>query len=69
MIKIGSNAKIEEVSKNKEKKKKANKEIPYVFFITIFISGMIGLLASSLVLRIFSDKNNDSVKEELIKSN
>ena len=60
---------IEEVKKEKEINKLSNQDIPYVFIIAVLISGMIGLFASSLVLSIFSTSEDNSVKEELIKSN
>ena len=60
---------IEEVKKEKEKNNKSSKDIPYVFIITVFISGMIGLLTSSFVLNIFSNSDNNSSKEELIQRN
>jgi len=60
---------IEEVKKEKEINKRSNQEVPYVFIIAVLMSGIIGLFASSLVLSIFSTSGDNSVKEELIKSN
>ena len=60
---------IEEVNKEKEINKNSGKGFPYFSIITIFISGIIGLLFSSIVLNIFSNTDNNSVKEELIKRN
>ena len=60
---------IEEVNKEKEINKNSGKGIPYLSIITIFISGIIGLLFSSIVLNILTNTDNNSVKEELIKRN
>ena len=60
---------IEEVKKEKEINKRFNQDVPYVFIIAVLMSGIIGLFASSLVLSIFSTSGDNSVKEELIKSN
>ena len=58
---------IEEVNKEKKINNQSNKDISYIFIIAIFISGVIGLLASSIVLNIFTNLENNSVKEEIIK--
>ena len=58
---------LEEVNKEKEINKKISKEIPYIPIIAIFLSGMMGLLASTIFLNIISNPDNNSVKEELIK--
>ncbi|MBK16870.1 MAG: transcriptional regulator [Prochlorococcus sp. SP3034] len=58
---------LEEVNKEKEINKKFSKEIAYIPIIAIFFSGMIGFFASSIVLNIFSNPDNNSVKESLIK--
>ena len=58
---------IEDVSIEGENNKNSTKEIPYLFFITVLISGLIGILASSIVLNIFSNIGNNDSKQELIK--
>ena len=58
---------IEEVNKEKKINNQSNKDISYIFLIAVFISGAIGLLASSVVLNIFTNLDNNSVKEETIK--
>ena len=58
---------IEEVNKEKKINNQSNKDISYIFLIAVFISGVIGLLASSFVLNIFTNLDNNSVKEETIK--
>jgi len=58
---------IEEVNKEKKINNQSNKDISYIFLIAVFISGVIGLLASSVVLNIFTNLDNNSVKEETIK--
>ncbi len=58
---------IEEVNKEKKINNQPNKDISYIFLIAVFISGVIGLLASSVVLNIFTNLDNNSVKEETIK--
>ncbi len=58
---------VEEVNKEKKINNQSNKDISYIFIIAIFISGVIGLLASSIVLNIFTNLENNSVKEETIK--
>ena len=60
---------IEEVNKEKKINNQSNKDISYTFIIAVFISGVIGLLASSVVLNIFSNLENNSIKEETIKRN
>ncbi len=57
---------IEEVSKAKEVNKKSRKDVQYMPVLLIIISGIIGLLTSSIVLNIFSNSENNSIKEELI---
>jgi len=58
---------IEEVNKEKKINNQPNKDISYIFLIAVFISGVIGLLASSVVLNIFTNLDNNSIKEETIK--
>jgi len=58
---------VEEVNKEKKINNQSNKDISYIFLIAVFISGVIGLLASSVVLNIFTNLDNNSVKEETIK--
>ena len=58
---------IEEVNKEKKINNQSNRDISYIFLIAVFISGAIGLLASSVVLNIFTNLDNNSVKEETIK--
>ena len=66
--------KIEEVKKEKKlniQQQEKQKEITFSFIIAVFISGLIGLFASSIVLRIFSnsDANSNVLKEEIINKN
>ena len=58
---------IEDVSTEGENNKNSTKEIPYLFFITVLISGLIGILGSSVVLNIFSNIDNNDSKQEIIK--
>ena len=64
--------KIEEIVKEiakKPNKTKQSKEIsPVGFWIFILISGLLGLIASSLIFNLFSDSSqNQTPKQELIK--
>jgi len=56
---------------NKEKKINAqsDKESSFIFIVAIFISGLIGLLASSAVLNTFSNLDNRELKNEVINRN
>ena len=61
---------VEEVSKEIKGKPKQNKENPLGFILIIFLSGLVGLFASSLFFdMLFDSFQNDSNKEELIKKN
>ncbi len=57
---------INKVNKVKETNKESSQNFQYMPLILIIISGMIGLLTSTIVLNIFSNSDNNSVKEELI---
>jgi len=60
---------VQEVAIKKTKKeKKINNQNSIGFIIFILISGILGLLASSLIFNIFSNSSQDQIpKEELIK--
>ena len=58
---------VEEVSKKTDKSKNMN---PLSYLIFILISGLLGLIASSLIFNLFSDSSqNQTPKQELIKKN
>jgi len=65
---------VEEVAKKSKKSKKTNKTrqsrdlSPVEFWIFILISGLLGLIASSLIFNLFSDSSqNQTPKKELLK--
>ncbi len=58
---------VDEVKKEKEMIRQSKNGISYFFITAIFVSGMIGLLASSIVLNIFSTTDNNSVNKEFLK--
>ena len=59
---------VEEVSKKNYKSRKSQNLSPVRFWIFILISGLLGLIASSLIFNLFSDSSqNLTPKQELIK--
>ena len=60
---------VEEVAKKTNKTRQSKDLIsPVGFWIFILISGLLGLIASSLILNLFSDSSqNETPKQELIK--
>ena len=61
---------VEEVSKNNYKSRQSMNSNPVGFLIFILISGILGLIASSLIFNLFSDSSqNQTPKQELIKKN
>ena len=61
---------VEEVSKKDNKSRQSRDLSPVGFLIFILISGLLGLIASSLILNLFSDSSqNQTPKQELIKKN
>jgi len=59
---------VEEVSKKDYKPSQSKNLNPVRFLIFILISGLLGLIASSLILNLFSDSSqNQTPKQELIK--
>tara|TARA_B100000886_G_scaffold32533_1_gene20300 strand:+ start:179 stop:673 length:495 start_codon:yes stop_codon:yes gene_type:complete len=59
---------VEEVAKKTHKTKQSKNLSPVGFLIFIFISGFLGLIASSLIFNLFSDSfQNKTPKQELIK--
>jgi len=59
---------IEEVSKNKHKSRQSKNINPVGSLIFILISGLLGLIASSLIFNLFSDSSKiQTPKQELIK--
>ena len=61
--------KIEEIVEEVAKKNRQSKDLnPSGFWIFILISGLLGLIASSLIFNFFSDSSqNQTPKQELIK--
>ena len=60
---------VEEVSKKTNKSRQSTDLSPVGFWIFILISGLLGLIASSLIFNIFSDSSqNQTPKQELIKN-
>ena len=53
---------VEEVSKDKQ----SNEKQSLTFFLTIFISGLIGLMSSSFIFNLFYDLNYESQNKVLI---
>jgi len=61
---------VEEVAKKTNKTKQSKDLSPLGFWILILISGLLGLIASSLIFNLFSDSSqNQTPKQELIKKN
>ncbi len=59
---------VEEVAKKTNKNRQSRDLIPVGFWIFILISGLLGLIASSLIFNLFSDSSqNQTPKQELIK--
>jgi cytoskeletal protein RodZ len=59
---------IEEVSKKNHNSRQTKNMNPVGFLIFILISGLLGLIASSLIFNLFSDSSqNQTPKQELIK--
>ena len=61
---------VEEVAKKTNKTRQSKDLSPVGFWIFILISGLLGLIASSLIFNLFSDSpQNQTPKQELIKKN
>ena len=61
---------VEEVAKKSNKTRQSKDLSPVGFWIFIMISGLLGLIASSLIFNLFSDSSqNQAPKQELIKKN
>ena len=59
---------VEEVAKKNNKTREFKDLNPVMFWIFILISGLLGLIASSLIFNLFSDSSqNQTPKQELIK--
>ena len=59
---------VEEVAKKTNKTRQSKDLSPVGFWIFILISGLLGLIASSLIFNLFSDSSqNQTPKQELIK--
>ena len=59
---------VEEVAKKTNKTRQSKDLSPLGFWIFILISGLLGLIASSLIFNLFSDSSqNQTPKQELIK--
>jgi len=59
---------VEEVAKKTNKTRQSNDLSPVGFWIFILISGLFGLIASSLIFNLFSDSSqNQTPKQELLK--
>ena len=59
--------KIEEIVEDVQTKVKLKNSFTLIFIFNIFISGLIGFLASSYIYNFFSNVNNESDKKDLIK--
>ena len=59
--------KIEEIVEDVQEKVQRKNSFPLIFVINIFISGLIGFLASSYIYNFFSNINNESDTKNLIK--
>ena len=59
--------KIEEIVENVQTKVKPKNSFTLIFVFNIFISGLIGFLASSYIYSFFSNVNNESDTKNLIK--
>ena len=61
---------VEEVAKKNNKTRQSKDLSPVGFWIFILISGLLGLIASSLIFNLFSDSSQKQTpKQELIKKN
>jgi len=61
---------VEQVTKKTNKTRQSKDLNPVGFWIFILISGLLGLIASSLIFNLFSDSSqNQTPKKELIKKN
>ena len=59
---------VEEVAKKTYKNKKSKDLSQSIFWILVLISGFLGLIASSLIVNLFSDSSqNQTPKQELLK--
>ena len=58
--------KIEEVVEDVQKKVQRKNSFTLIFVINVFISGLIGLLASSYIYNFFSNINNESDTKNII---
>ena len=59
---------VEEASKKDHSSRQSNNLNPVKFLIFILISGLLGLIASSLIFNLFSDSSqNETPKQEIIK--
>ena len=58
---------IEEIVEDVQKKVKIKNSFTLIFIFNIFISGLIGFLASSYIYNFFSNINNESDTKNLIK--
>ena len=61
--------KIEEIVEEPQKKIKKNNSLTFIFVFNIFISGLIGFIASSYLYSFLSNINNESDAKNLIKKN
>ena len=59
--------KIEEIVEDVQTKVKLKNSFTLIFIFNIFISGLIGFLASSYIYNFFSNVNNESDTKDLIK--
>ena len=59
--------KIEKIVEDLPKKEKAKNKSNVIFIFNIFISGLIGFLASSYIFNFFSSFNNESETKDLIQ--
>ena len=59
--------KIEEIVEDVQKKAKIKNKFSFIFVLNIFLSGLIGFLASSYIYNFFSNINNESDSKNLIK--
>jgi len=59
--------KIEEIVEDVQKKAKIKNKFSFIFVLNIFLSGLIGFLASSYIYNFFSNINNESDTKNLIK--
>ena len=60
--------KIEEIVEDVQKKVKIKNSFTLIFVFNIFISGLIGFLASSYIYNFFANINNESDTKNLIKN-